>query len=83
MRKLRIETFTLDTNEKKEAIMLPLMIVKSVLTFLPKGILERLKDDDTLLETLMVAIDDSHYSGMIIETEDSNENERVILSIVT
>ncbi|SKA65231.1 hypothetical protein [Enterovibrio nigricans] len=83
MRKLKIETFTLDTDEKKEAITLPLMIIKSVLTFLPKGILERLKNDDTLLETLMTAIDDSHYSGMIIEAEDSAENERVILSIIS
>ncbi|GAB1621924.1 hypothetical protein AAOGI_19740 [Agarivorans albus] len=82
MKKLRIETYQLDTGSLSDSVNLPIYIAKTLFKCLPPKLAAYFSDDADSLATLKASLLSRDSSGVILEIEDLEDNERVVFKVI-
>lgn len=81
MRKLQIDTYSLNRQSIKDTTTLPLFMAKAMAKRIPKALSSKFDENGEQLEQLVQAVVDAKETGVIYEVVAEDENERIVFSI--
>ncbi|MCW8334577.1 hypothetical protein [Vibrio paucivorans] len=81
MRKLQIDTYSLNRQPIKDSTTLPLFMAKAMAKRIPKALASKFDENGEQLEQLVQAVVDAKETGVIYEVVAEDENERIVFSI--
>ncbi|CAH7222846.1 conserved hypothetical protein [Vibrio chagasii] len=81
MRNLKIETYALDSKKLIDSTVVPLLLVKTFAKLLPKNIASKFDENGEQLEQLVSAIASAKEPSVLLDINDTIENERIVFSV--
>ena len=81
MTKLFIKKFEKDNEKPLTTVSIPLAVLKIVKSLIPKKAKEELQKEGIDIQEIIKLSDSPDFTGIVLEVENHEKNEKVIISI--
>jgi len=81
MRKLKIDTYSLEHGCIEDSVSVPFFAAKAVAKLMPKKLAEKFDENGDQLQQLIDAISTAKHEGVLMEFQDPENSQRIVFSV--